>query len=198
MRLRWFVPLLALLLLVAGLDQVGGAALASPPAPEASPAAEPSPAPEASPSPSLPVTDPQKAAILAVLKELHAAYAARDVKAVMALIHEAVETTARNYQGFHPEKPGADQAIRDAFQAFHEDIFQHEGYVLLEFQPKFAEFKGREDGSVEVVSNVPILSTESMTFEDPEAGPTTVRLRLGRFVLRPVDGKWQIVEMDLF
>lgn len=145
------------------------------------------------------VTEDQKAALVAALKDLHTAYEARDVKKVMALIHEAVEATARKYQADHPEQPGADQQIREAFVAFHEDIFQHQDYHLLDFQPDFAEFSAREDGSVEVTSNVPILSTDAMTFEDSDGTPTTVRLRLGRFVLRPTaEGRWQIAEMDLF
>ena len=152
----------------------------------------------AEPTPPPPVTEEQKAAIVAVLKDLHTAYEARDVQKVMGLIHEAVEATARKYQADHPDRPGADQQIREAFVAFHEDIFQHREYHLLDFQPGFAEFSPREDGSVEVLSNVPIVSTDAMTFEDSDGTPTTVRLRLGRFVLRPAKGCWQIVEMDLF
>jgi len=51
---------------------------------------------------------------------------------------------------------------------------------------------------VEVVSSVPIIGTQAMTFEDSDGSPATIRLRLGRFVLRPVQGDWRIVEMDLF
>lgn len=161
---------------------------------EADPAA---PAGTEAPPVSKAVDEAQKAAIMTVLKSLHGTYEARDVKGVLGLIQEVVDRTAREYQAGHPEDPKAEEAIRDAFVAFHEDIFRHEGYHLLAFEPRFADFKPRTDGSVEVVSNVPIIGTEDMTFDD-NGTPATVHLRLGRFVLRPEDGTWRIVEMNLF
>jgi len=161
--------------------------------PEPSASSSPTPAP-ASPA----VDDVQKAAVEAVLNRLYLAYQAKDVQGVLDLIHDAVESSARDYQAGHPEKVGADQQIREAFRAFHEDIFAHQDYDLQDFQFGFADLSLRPDGSVEVVSSVPIIGTQAMTFEDSDGSPATIRLRLGRFVLRPVQGDWRIVEMDLF
>ncbi len=187
MRLRYVLALLVVCLMVAGCDHSE--------APKPAPSVAPSPVAASEPQA---VTEEQQAAVEAALKRLYSAYQARDVQAVLDQIHEAVEKTARDYQASHPEKPGADEEIRVAFRAFHEDIFNHQDYRLEDFQFGFADFAARPDGSVEVVSSVPIIGTEAMTFEDSDGTPATVRLRLGRFVLRPVDGDWRIVEMDLF
>ncbi|MGI5844635.1 MAG: hypothetical protein ACOX9B_10715 [Candidatus Xenobium sp.] len=184
MLLRCAVALLAAFLLVAGCDRPD----------------EPAPAAElgSSSHETLEVSSEQQAAILEALEALHAAYQARDLEAVLGKIHLAIENTAQEYQSRHPEKEGAVQEIRDAFRAFHEDIFRHEDYHLQDFQSGFADFKARPDGTVEVFSNIPIIGTEAMTFEDTDGTPATIRLRLGRFVMRLVGGSWQIAEMDLF
>lgn len=144
-----------------------------------------------------PVGKDQQAAIMAVLQRLHHAYEAKDLKVVMGLIAGAVDRTAKDYAASHPERPDAEKAIRDAFQAFHEDIFVNEAYHVLEFKGGFATFSKRLDGDVEVVSTVPVISTDPMTFYDGET-PQTVVLRLGRFVMREGKQGWQIMEMDLF
>ena len=189
MLLRCAVALLAAFLLVAGCDRHD----------EPAPVASPGSSSDASTSPeALEVSSEQQAAILEVLEGLHAAYQARDLEAVLGRIHLAIEATAQEYQARHPEKEGAAEEIRDAFRAFHEDIFRHEDYHLQDFQSGFAEFKALPDGTVEVLSSVPIIGTEAMTFEDTDGTSATIRLRLGRFVMRPVEGSWQIAGMDLF
>lgn len=143
------------------------------------------------------VADDQKQAIHDTLQRLYQAYQTKDVDAVMGLIAGAVETTAREYQAQHPEKPNAEQAIREAFLAFHEDIFRHADYRLLDFQDGFLNYSVNADGSVDVQSSVPVIATDPMTFDD-EGTPVTVNLRIGHFVLVPEDGRWRIVKMDLF
>lgn len=143
------------------------------------------------------VPQDQQTAILGVLQKLHQGYEKKDLEAVMGLISGAVDTTAKRYASEHPERPDGEKAIQDAFRAFHEDIFQNEAYQVLEFKGGFATYTGREDGSVEVVSTVPMIATDPMTFYDGET-PNTVVLRLGRFVMRPAGKTWVITEMDLF
>lgn len=143
------------------------------------------------------VAKDQQVAIMKVLQGLHHAYEARDLKEVMGLISGAVDTTAKSYAAKHPERKDAEKAIKDAFQAFHEDIFANEAYHVLEFKGSFATFDKRPDGTVEVTSTVPVISTDPMTFYDGET-PNTVVLRLGRFVMKPAGKSWKIVEMDLF
>ncbi len=188
MLLRCAVALLAAFLLVAGCDRTEDPARGS----ASGEASAPSIREEAA------LDDEAQAAILEVLEGLHAAYEARDLEGVLGRIHLAIEATAGEYQARHPEKVGADQEIRDAFRAFHEDIFRHEDYRLQDFQSGFAEFKSLPDGTVEVLSSVPIIGTEAMTFEDTDGTSATIRLRLGRFVMRQIEGSWQIAGMDLF
>jgi len=188
MLLRCAVALLAAFLLVAGCDRPDGGQASAPDS-----SSGPSVTHEA-----LEVSSDQQAAILEVLEGLHSAYEARDLEAVLGRIQLAIEATAQDYQARHPEKKEAALEIRDAFRAFHEDIFRQEDYQLLDFQSGFAEFKALPDGTVEVLSSIPIIGTEAMTFEDTDGTSATIRLRLGRFVMRQVDGTWKIAGMDLF
>lgn len=159
------------------------------------------PSGQASPAavPEREMADPsQVAAIKAELNKLYQAYKAKDLKAIMTIIQPAVENTAQEYAAEHPQDPQAAERIRDAYLAFHEDILNHADFCMDEFVPDLAQYFKGQNGSVEVVSPVPVIGTSSMTFQDDEGDGYIVRLRLGRFVYACDKGQWKLVEMDLF
>ena len=148
-----------------------------------------------------PVPAEAKAQIKASLRELYSAYKDKDVKKVLSMLHECIESSALEYAQRHPENAQAANEIRDAYEAFHTDVFNNKDYVLDPFTLEFCQYRTLENGNIEVSSAVPIISSKSMDFVEETADQIhymTISLRLGRFVYAPGDKGWHIVEMDLF
>ncbi|MGM9991800.1 MAG: hypothetical protein ACI376_02985 [Candidatus Bruticola sp.] len=142
-----------------------------------------------------------KTEIKADLRELYSAYRDKNVDKVMEVLHECIESSALEYASRHKEDPEAADKIRDAYKAFHEDIFNHKDYVLDPFTLEFCTYQTLANGNVEVASAVPVISSKSMDFKEETPDQThymTISLRLGRFVYARGDKGWHIVEMDLF
>ncbi|MGM9998030.1 MAG: hypothetical protein ACI38Q_01315 [Candidatus Bruticola sp.] len=142
-----------------------------------------------------------KTQVKADLRELYNAYRDKNVDKVLQVLHECIESSALEYAGRHKEDPEAADKIRDAYKAFHEDIFNHKDYVLDPFTLEFCTYQTLENGNIEVSSAVPVISSKSMDFKEETPDQIhymTVSLRLGRFVYAHKDNGWHIVEMDLF
>ncbi len=153
------------------------------------------------PSTDKPVSAQVKAQIKANLSELYSAYEHKDVDKVLAMLHECIESSALEYAQRHKENPQAAEEIREAYKAFHTDIFNNKDYILDPFTLEFCQYRTLENGNIEVSSAVPIISSKSMDFVEETAEQIhymTISLRLGRFVYAPGDKGWHIVEMDLF
>lgn len=159
---------------------------------------------QATPAQAAPVTTAEKAQINQALQQLYDGYAAKNLEGVLAILHDFTERSALLYAKQHPQDPQAAEKIRDAYLAFHQDIFNSSDYALDEFHSEFAEYTHTTPDTIEVTSQVPIISTASMSFEDNDGNTYLVRLRLGRFVFERDKSKsnatpqWRIVEMDLF
>lgn len=148
-----------------------------------------------------PVSAEAKAQIKVNLRELYAAYKEKDLNKVLSMLHDCIEGTASEYASRHKENPKAVEDIRDAFRAFHSDVFNNKDYVLDPFTLEFCQYRTLENGNIEVSSAVPIISSKSMDFVEETADQIhymTISLRLGRFVYAPGDKGWHLVEMDLF
>ena len=143
-------------------------------------------------------TQNEKDEAVAVMLDLYQSYYDKDLDKLMGLIHDFVEKSAADYAADHPDDKEAAEKIRDAYLAFHEDLLNHEDYYIEDFHPEFADFFVRDDGIIEVISSVPIISTPTLSFEDDDGNVYSVRLRLGRFLLKKAGDTWRIYEMDLF
>jgi hypothetical protein len=162
------------------------------------------------------LTAQDKKAMLAVITELYAAYQARSSQRVMEIIEGAVEASAQEWQ---KSGRGSAQQIREAFLAFHEDIFHHPQYRLKPLNTKHVVWEDGPGGTVVLASAVPMIATEPMTFTD-NGTPVQVKLRLGRFTFSKaprtrtrqatspegepttttevLQGGWRLVRLDLF
>lgn len=145
----------------------------------------------AQPAPPVPEADQQ--AIRALLKQLYDAYQARSVDQVMALIQPAVDASAA------ADAQGRAQEIKDAFRAFHEDLLNHPDFRLDPFNDRFLDFQAQSDGSIRVVSPVPIIVSDALIFTESDGTPTPpIALRLGDFTFqRDAEGQMRIVRMNL-
>lgn len=132
-------------------------------------------------------------AVTGVITELYNAYVARDVDKVMALERLSFEAAAEAY-----EKQGKGKAsdVIDAYRGATEEVLTHKDFAMKPLNLADAQFQRLGD-SVVVTSVIPIIATELVEVGEPGSGKK-VRLRIGKFVFRSVDGSWQIVRMDFF
>lgn len=128
-----------------------------------------------------------------VITELYNAYVARDVDKVMALERLSFEAAAEAY-----EKQGKGKAsdVIDAYRGATDEVLKHKDFAMKPLNLADAQFQ-RVGDSVVVSSVIPIIATELVEVGEPGSG-NKVRLRIGKFVFRAVDGTWQIVRMDFF
>lgn len=155
-----------------------------------------------------PVTDQEKKEIEAVLADLYKACESKDLRQTMDILHECIEANAKEYVGrkLSGDEYGdkmreqAAQEIREAFECFFRDCFNNEEYALDPFNLEDIYYLIDEDEMITVSSSVPVISsTKGMTFfTSDESEYTIVRLRLGRFQFKKIDGRWRITNMDLF
>ncbi len=144
-------------------------------------------------APATPVSEADQQAIKTVLKQLYDAYSAKNVDQVMTLIQGAVDASAA------ADPKGRTQEIKDAFRAFHEDLLTHPDLILDPFEDRYLTFEALPDGSIHVVSPVPVIASNSLVFKESDGTPTEpISLRLGDFTFqKQSDGTMRIVRMNL-
>lgn len=131
--------------------------------------------------------------VTGVITELYNAYVSRDVDKVMALERLSFEAAAEAY-----EKQGKGKAsdVIDAYRGATEEVLTHKDFAMKPLNLADAQFQ-RVGDTLVVSSVIPIIATGLVEVGEPGGGKK-VRLRIGKFVFRAVDGHWQIVRMDFF
>ena len=135
------------------------------------------------------VSAPDKAGMIKAIKELYQAYRQRDLEKVMLLEHEAIESSALDYEA---RGKGSAQDVRDAFRGATQDLFSSPEF---EMQPLFLdEVKfTKEDGVYLASSVVPILASYRV-----ELISRPVKIRIGELKFKKTPAGFKIIQMTMY
>lgn len=136
------------------------------------------------------MTQAEKQAILAMIRELYGAYQRADVDAVMKLEGEAVEASARDAE---QRKTYTAAQVRDAFRECHRDVLLHKNFAMKPLHLDDLHFV-RRGTQIVVRSDIPVIATEKVHLKESDMD---VRLTISRFLFEKRGDVYRIVQMNL-
>ena len=139
------------------------------------------------------VSEEDKSAILAVIKELYDAYAEKNLDKIMEMQRNSIEASAIDYEN---QGKGSAQDVRDAYRSATEEILNHKEFKMMPLNTSDLTFQ-KKGSLCRVTSVVPIIATDRLEISE-DGKYFFVRLRIGEFVFSPTENGWEIQTMYLY
>jgi hypothetical protein len=139
------------------------------------------------------VSKEDKDKVTAIITQLHAAYAAKDLDKIMELVRYSVEYSALDYE---KRGKGPAQEVREAFRDATREIIEHKDYKLYPLNMSDVTFD-RKGKYIKVTSVVPIILTDQLEIINDDKF-FYVKLRVGEIIFEPAGDSWRIANLYLY